>query len=387
MNNTTETPDFENRLRKVLLCEGLPDRVPLVEAGIYTAAKERFLGHPIQSLRDEITFWSRAGYDTFQVTSGLREIVDAAIHHGETGQYESAANESGGVRAAKEYAIHKLHPHALTSELKDGTRHWAPTHEGIIITEKDFDDFPWPRPEEIDYSVFEEAASAMPPGMKVIPFAGAIISSVSLMMGMQNFFTQLALGEPLVEKMFQKVGEFQLAVVDILLGFDTVGAIWINDDMGSSTSTLVNPKHLRQHLFPWYERIAGRTHAANRPLMLHSDGCLYPILEDLVQIGFNAIHPIEPKAMDIHRVREIVGPNVCLIGNVNLGFPLGTGTPADVEASVRELIRAMAPNGSYCISSANSIPEYIPYENWLALRNASLRYGRYPIDVGSLEGV
>jgi len=91
--------------------------------------------------------------------------------------------------------------------------------------------------------------------------------------------------------------------------------------------------------------------------------------------------------MDIQRVREIVGPNVCLIGNVNLGFPLGTGTPADVEAAVRELIRTMAPNGSYCISSANSIPEYIPYENWLALRNASLEYGHYPIDIGSIEGV
>jgi uroporphyrinogen decarboxylase len=115
--------------------------------------------------------------------------------------------------------------------------------------------------------------------------------------------------------------------------------------------------------------------------MLHSDGCLYPILEDLVRIGFDAIHPIEPKAMDIQHVRQIVGPDVCLIGNVDLAFPLGTGTPEDVDVAVRDLIRAMGPSGGYCISSGNSVPEYIPYENWLAMRNAALKYGTYPIEV------
>ncbi len=379
MNSHSNEPDFDNRLRKVLFCEGIPDRVPIVESGIYTAAKERFLGRPIQSLKDEVEFWEKAGYETLQLTSGMREIVDAAIHHGKTGMYETLEGESQAVRAAKEYSIYKLRSQNLTSELDDGTRRWAPSHEGVIVAEQDFARFPWPQPEDINYTVFEELGSVLPLGMRIIPFSGAIFSTVSLMMGMQNFFTQLALGEPLIDKMFQRIGEFQLGVVEILLEFDTVGAIWVNDDMGSSNSTLVNPKHLRKYVFPWYERIAERVKARDRPLILHSDGCLYPILEDLVRIGFNAIHPIEPKAMDIQRVRKIVGPSVCLIGNVDLAFPLGTGTPADVDAAVRDLIRTMAPDGGYCISSGNSVPEYIPYENWLAMRNAALKYGTYPI--------
>lgn len=381
MNSHFDGPDFDNRLRKVLLCQGIPDRVPLVEAGIYTEAKERFLGRPIQGLQDEVEFWATAGYDSLQVTSGMREIVDAAIHHGETGMYEPQEGESETVHAAKEYAISKLHSQHLTSELDSGRRQWAPTHEGVIVTGQDFVDFPWPQPEDINYTVFEEAARVLPPGMRIIPFSGAIFSTVSLMMGMENFFIQMALGEGLVGEMFQRIGAFQLGVVEILLEYDAVGAIWINDDMGSSTSTLANPKHYRKLLFPWYERIAARVHASNRPLMLHSDGCLYPILEDLVRIGFDALHPIEPKAMDIQRVRRIVGPDVCLIGNVDLGFPLGTGTPEDVDAAVRDLVRTMAPGGGYCISSGNSVPEYIPYENWLAMRDAALKYGTYPIAV------
>ena len=379
MDCVSNGPDFEQRLRKVLLCQGTPDRVPLVETGIYTAAKERFLGRPIRGLADEAAFWAAAGYDSFCTTCGLREIIDAAIHHGESGQYAAAAGESAAVRAAKEFAIARLGGQRLASTLEDGVRHWAPAHAGVIATEADFDAFPWPRPEDINYTVFTEALRVLPAGMKIIPFAGAIVSSISLLMGMENFFMQLACGEPLVAKLFQRVGEFQAAVVDILLEFDSVGAIWINDDMGSSQSTLVAPRYYRQFLFSWYERMAARVHATQRPLILHSDGCLYPILEDLVKIGFNAIHPIEPNAMDIRRVREIVGPNVCLIGNVDLAFPLALGTPSDVDLAVKDLIRTLGPAGGYCVSSGNSIPEYVPYDNWLALREAALKYGRYPI--------
>ena len=116
--------------------------------------------------------------------------------------------------------------------------------------------------------------------------------------------------------------------------------------------------------------------------MLHSDGCIYQALEELAAAGFDAFHPIEPEAMDIRRVRQIVGPHKCLIGNVSLSSTLTLGTPAEVESAVRWLIEEMAPGGGYCLGSANSIPDYVPYENYLALRDAGLRYGMYPIQRG-----
>ncbi len=48
---------------------------------------------------------------------------------------------------------------------------------------------------------------------------------------------------------------------------------------------------------------------------------------------------------------------------------------------VRDLIRDVAPGGGYALSSANSIPEYVPWENFVALHSAWLKYGRYPIDL------
>jgi len=175
------------------------------------------------------------------------------------------------------------------------------------------------------------------------------------------------------------VAEFQLEVVRLLLSSPATGGIWINDDLGHKTGLLVNPRLLRKHLFPHYRVIRDLTASREVPLLLHSDGRITEILPDLVDLGFNAIHPIDPNGMDIEETRQTVGPNVCLIGNLSLGQPLGLGTPAEVAAETEALVRKMAPGGAYCVSSGNSIPDYVPYENWLAMRDTALRVGRYPI--------
>ncbi len=374
-------PDFENRLRKVLLCQGAPDRIPLIEGGIYSEIKEKFLGRPIESLEDEADFWEKAGHDAIVIRSGIREITDAAIPQQNQSRFQSKAPDTQPVQIAKDFAIDKLKTQKLSSQTGSGTRHWASSKEGIIVNDDDFNNFPWPEPNDLDYSIFEEASRILMKEMKIIPFTGQILSPVYLMMGFENFYLKLALDDPLIEKMFQKIGEFSLKTVEILLEFDCIGAIWINDDMAGATNTLINPDDYRRLNFPWYERIAKLVHAKNLPLILHSDGCIYSILDDLIRIGFDAIHPIEPKAMDIGRVREIVGPDICLIGNVDVDFPLSRGNPDDVSKAVRNLIRTMGPDGGYCISSSNSIPDYVPYDNWLAMRNAAIEYGEYPIRV------
>jgi uroporphyrinogen decarboxylase len=64
-----------------------------------------------------------------------------------------------------------------------------------------------------------------------------------------------------------------------------------------------------------------------------------------------------------------------------LDFPLSRGTPEDVEAVVRERIARLAPGGGYILSSGNSVPEYVPLENFKAMLSAGHTYGRYPIDI------
>lgn len=373
-------PDFTNRLLKALFCQGEPDRVPLVEAGIAQPIKERFLGRPIRSVDDEIEFWRLAGFDYAPLEAGLRTIIDAAIHHAQTGRFEDSTHRSNRVEAAKAFAVQKLAAYSLTTVQADGTkRNWAPEGKGFITCHDDLEDFPWPHPDDLDYEKFHKFRARLPKTMGILCFSGAIFSSLMLMMGMEFCMISMLEGSELFRRLLQKVGEFQVNVIEILVEKGCVDGVWINDDMGFRTGTLVNPNLFRKYIFPYYREIKTLTARHGLPLMLHSDGNITRILPDLVEIGFNAIHPFEPEAMNIHQCRELLGKDVCIIGNLSLGYPLGSGTPQDVSKETRILIQKLAPGGSYCLSSGNSIPEYIPYENWLAMRNTALEAGRYPI--------
>jgi uroporphyrinogen decarboxylase len=373
-------PDFNNRLLKAIFCEGEPDRVPMVESGIDLVIKEHFLGHKILSLQDEIDFWASAGYDFIPLEAGLRTIIDSAIHHEGTGRFEKNAGESPSVTNAKKFAVNKLTKYELKTTNKDGSlRSWAPEGKGFINSIEDLEAFPWPFPEDLDFSMFETIKGLLPPGMGVFCYSGAIFSCLMLMMGLEECFINMTRGTELFTRLLAKVGEFQIRVVEILLKTDGVGGIWINDDMGFQTGPLVNPKLYQKYIFPYYREIKKMVAQKGIPLLLHSDGNITKILPDLAEIGFNAIHPIQPECMDILQARQILGKKICLIGNLSLGYPLGTGTPEDVTKESEILIRKIAPGGGYCFSSGNSIPDYIPYDNWLAMRNTALKVGGYPI--------
>jgi uroporphyrinogen decarboxylase len=94
-------------------------------------------------------------------------------------------------------------------------------------------------------------------------------------------------------------------------------------------------------------------------------------------LGFDGLNPIDPMCMDIVALKQRVAGRLGLIGNVDLRYTLTLGTPAEVEAEVKAKIEALAPGGGYCLSSANSVPDYVPFENYLAMRDAWLKHGRY----------
>jgi uroporphyrinogen decarboxylase len=111
---------------------------------------------------------------------------------------------------------------------------------------------------------------------------------------------------------------------------------------------------------------------------MHSDGKLTDVLDDLIALGLDALHPIEPKAMDIRQLKRDYGDKLTLFGNVDLNV-LGLGTPGQTRQLVRELIRDLAPGGGYAVSSSNSVSYYVKVENYVAMLQAVSDFGRYPI--------
>jgi uroporphyrinogen decarboxylase len=182
-----------------------------------------------------------------------------------------------------------------------------------------------------------------------------------------------------VAEMFKIGGQMAVSLFEYMSQLPGVGALWLADDLAYTSGTLISPDLLRKHLFPWYRKIAEIAQGANLPLLFHSDGNLLSIMDDLVDIGIDGLQPIEPKAMDINRLKKMYAGRLCLIGNIDLGYTLTLGTPDEVRSEVRDRIRSIGPGGGYCVGSSNTVTNYVPLENFKAMVEATFVYGHYPI--------
>ena len=102
------------------------------------------------------------------------------------------------------------------------------------------------------------------------------------------------------------------------------------------------------------------------------------ILLVYLSLGMDALHPIEPDAVDIGEVKELVSGKVSLVGNIEINT-LSLATPEEVESLTQETIKKAATDGRYILSSSNSITRSCQVKNVLAMINACRRYGKYPI--------
>lgn len=113
-------------------------------------------------------------------------------------------------------------------------------------------------------------------------------------------------------------------------------------------------------------------------VIIHCDGNVYSLLDDMVDSGADGWHVIEPQAgMDVGLVKERYGDRICLLGNIDVSHTLPFGTPESVAREVRERSRAATCGGGYFLGSSNSIHRGIPLINDCAMFNAGLWYGRY----------
>jgi len=362
-------PDFEN-FRNAILCNGEPSRVPLFDGTVAADHKARVIGRPVLGLADEVEFCMTVGYDFVPLTMGFRQTM---------------RGEKSGIMGDKAVETSLLKPKEAEYDIHQGgktTRMWAEEGTGVIHDDASYDAFPWPDADStFNYGTIEELDRLLPDGAKVIVNVGYVFTAPWMMMGLENYCMALAQGDPLVRRMIERVGQTQLRVVENILQFDCVGAVRMPDDLGHTGGTIVAPRFLREHIFPWHKQIGDLVRAKSLPYLFHSDGRLYDVLDDLVACGYHSLHPCEPASMDIERLKREYGGRLCLMGNINLDSTLSLGTPAEVEEEVKLRIRTIAPGGGFCCGSSNSVPEYVPYDNYMAMTGAIKRYGKYPIQV------
>ncbi len=153
--------------------------------------------------------------------------------------------------------------------------------------------------------------------------------------------------------------------------------IWLSDDLGDSHSGFMRNDHFREFVLPYIAELADYIDDLGVPVLLHSCGCIKQYLPDLAQTKIAAIHPLQRTAgMDIKEVKQEFGKRFCIIGNIDSSRTLPYGTPADVEAEVKEAIEVASPGSGFILASDHSLHDGIPIENITALRDTGINYGQ-----------
>jgi uroporphyrinogen decarboxylase len=320
------------------------NRIPIAELGIHPIVKEKFLGRKIQTVADEIEFWSSAGYDYIK----LQPKIDFK-------QYKKEFQ--------KKYDV----------ENQSVNRSWSSEEVGLILNESDYENYSFPKMDEIDYSIFEKAIKSLPDNFGIIGQYGDIFTMTWELMGFENFSFALFENYDLVKKINQDLGIIVVNMFENMISIPQLSAIWYSDDIAFASGLIISPEVLDDLFFPWLKKIGNLAAQYDKPFIYHSDGFLFDVMEKIIDCGVTSLHPIEPKAMDIKEVKQRFGNKLSLIGNIDVDL-LARGTVEEVNHAVINNIESVGLDGGYCVGSGNSITEYVKFENYLAMINTAKNY-------------
>jgi len=176
----------------------------------------------------------------------------------------------------------------------------------------------------------------------------------------------------LVDKIASACHRFAQAMIEV-----GVDVLFVTDDYADNHGPYINLKLLREHDLPSLKKIVDEAHHHGVPVLKHSDGNLYPILDEICATGIDGLHPIEPGPMDLGDVKAKYGGRMCLLGNVDCKYVLPYGSEDDVRRDVRRCIDAAGENGGFVLTSSNSMHSNVKVENIYTMVDEARKYGRY----------
>ena len=203
--------------------------------------------------------------------------------------------------------------------------------------------------------------------------------------GTENFLRDMALSPEFAETLLEKVtsvieGLLKLAMQAGGEYFDMIELP--GDDYAGNTNTIMSPKMFRQFIKPCIERLVRtvKEHNSDMKVMLHSDGAITKFLPDIIELGIDVIHPLEPlPAIDLVSVQEEFGKRVTFLGGIDISHAM-PGSREDVIAETKRRIAQLAPGGGYILAPSNHLQADVSPENVVTLFETARKFGKYPIE-------
>ncbi len=343
MKNTGFIPDYNNILQ--VLHNKKPKRLPLYEHHIDLPFITKMLGQEIalqgkaakdyeEFYRKIISFWKDMTYDAFDFEAAICDIFPG---HG---------------------AIMGGRP-------------------GPIQTRDDFNKYPFDEIPAIFWNTYKPHLDAiravLPPGMKAYGGCGyGIFEASQDLVGFEPLCLMQYMDSDLFSDVFRKIGDLYVTLWSKMIAdYSDIFVFYrMGDDLGYKTSTMLSPDTIRDYILPQYKRVIDLVHAADKKFLLHSCGCIFDVMEDIIGLGIDAKHSNEDQIAPFDKWIEMYNSRIGLFGGIDLNT-LCLKKYDDVYLEVLEKgTEFRKKTRGYGIGSGNSIPEYVPADGFRAMVDA-----------------
>lgn len=159
-----------------------------------------------------------------------------------------------------------------------------------------------------------------------------------------------------------------------------IDIVGISDDLGSQTNLLISRKTYQKIFKPLHQKLIEHIHKLSpAKIYMHSDGAIYPILPDLIEIGVDGINPVQYTArnMDLIRLKNEFGKDLGFFGGVIENELLSYGTPQQIKETVQQNVEILKKDGGFIFAPIHNISQEVPAKNIIAMFEAGLAFGKY----------
>ena len=259
---------------------------------------------------------------------------------------------------------------------REGGRRFMEEHKGPITNWEEFEAYPWPDPAKASTRSLEWYSEHLPEDMCLVASGGFahFAEYLTWLMGYESLCYALYDQRDLLTAISERLIEMFRVALQRMLAVDRIKIVWGSDDMGFKSSTLISPDDLREYVLPGHMLMAQMSHEKDRPYLLHACGNLREIMPDLIDdVRIDALHSFEDTIVSVIDMKREYGDRIALLGGIDVDF-LCRATEDQVRARVRDTLEACLSGGGYCLGSGNSVANYIPVRNYLAMVDEGRRF-------------
>jgi uroporphyrinogen decarboxylase len=371
----------------------VPDRVPIV-IGVSNATGIKMT--PYQGLKKILNIDAPDAYLYDWPELGSAKIDEATLQrlHGDVrgvlDRFPAAVYERNRTREPHSPCIDDWGGGQI--EIEPGI--WYPGYHPLAdaTTIAELDNYPgWPDmddPTRFEH-VAQEAqalADANQYAIMATPWLMFPFERAFAMQGMDKFLMNMAMVPDFAEALLRK----NLELCQRLLGNfltaigDNIDMIKIGDDLGTQERLMISPSMYRKLLKPIHaELIAHIKQFTDAKIFFHTDGDVFDLIEDFIEIGVDVLNPIQTSAgkmANLQALKERYGKDLVFCGAVDTQDVLPHGTPEEVRQEMKRVIHALGKDGGYMVASVHTIMHEVPPENILAMVDAVEEFGYYPLN-------